>query len=68
MEDHKRQQALDALRNALGRLEQSDFDIHYFVGEYEFAIYIKDATVNPEDIHVFLATISNHTLRLKSPK
>lgn len=67
MEDHKRQQALDNFRNALGRLEQSDFEIIYDQGDSGFTVFIKRIVNDPYKTGAF-TTISNHTLRLKTAK
>lgn len=70
MDNHKRQQALDNLRNALGRLEQSDFEIRYKQSDHGLYICISDAFTNPDsfDYTHILYTISNHTLKLKEPE
>lgn len=69
MEDHKRQQALDNFRNALGRLEQSDFIVTYSHGHQGINIFVSDTDFNPEhESGIMLKTISNHTLKLKKTK
>lgn len=72
MEDYKRQQALDNLRNALGRLEQSDFIISYRACSMRFDIAIGDVGFGENNFDAqemeWLTTISNHTLKLKEPK
>jgi hypothetical protein len=67
MNDEYRQQALDNFRNALARLEQSDFEIVYVSGGHSTNIYIWGAVFNPDTEEV-LSTISNHILRLKKDK
>lgn len=65
MNDEYRQQALDNFRNALGRLEQSDFEIRISDGDHKQGIwiYVKDALLFPDNVSIF-TTISNHILRL----
>jgi hypothetical protein len=69
MDDEKRQQALDNLRNALGRLEQSDFEVQYVQTDKGLAVYIIGIeSVSISDNTLPKTVISNHTLRLKTPK
>jgi len=68
MNDEYRQQALDNFRNALGRLEQSDFEVQYRQGENGLGIWIEQAILEPDQGKRVEYTISNHTLRLKPKK
>jgi hypothetical protein len=69
MNDEYRQQALDNFRNALGRLEQSDFEIVYYPKKRGIKIYIFDVSFCPDTLDKLpQITISNHTLRLKKLK
>lgn len=69
MDSEKQQQALDNFRLAIGRLEQSGFDIRCQNGDFKQGvwIYVKDAQFEP-DVSLILTTSSNHTLRLKKHK
>ena len=66
MNDEYKQQALDNFRNAVGRLEQSDFDIRISNGDHKQGmwIYVKDALLSTDNPSIF-TTISNLFLRLK---
>ena len=65
MDDFKRQQALDNFRNALGRLDQSDFYVEYVQTDKGFAVYVIGVECIPK-IPKKTFGISNHTLRIKN--
>jgi len=64
MNDEYRQQALDNFRNALGRLEQSDFPVEYRQTWKGVDVHVWDTEFVPKKKGRF-KTIINLILRLK---